>query len=133
MKDQAWLILSEKGIQGMRKGQRRKGQYKPIERPRLERGEYAVLVSVSVPDHVFRPVPLPSAMIEVTEGQIVGPNVDVTVVEPPADPDRDQTPEPPEEDGPRAMPTILQHFERPTTSEFEDFEYPVGLSGDRRG
>lgn len=81
MKDVAWLVVNAKGIVRVVKGRRAK--WHTPERPALSKGEYAVLVSVTVPDSAFAPTPLPTAHIEVPESALVAPTVEVTVEQPP--------------------------------------------------
>jgi hypothetical protein len=84
MKDSCWLIMTSTGIRRMAKG--RNANWKDVQRPKLEKGEYAVLVSVEVPATAFNPRPLPSATIQVSEEQLVAPAVDVTIEDPSAAP-----------------------------------------------
>jgi hypothetical protein len=85
MKDACWLVVSNKGVQRIVKGQTRAWQRQRLDipRPRLAQGEYAVLISVEVPDSAFRPIGLPTAHIKVPESALVGPPVEVQVEDPP--------------------------------------------------
>lgn len=78
MKDSAFLIFNKKGLVRMVKG-RRVPSYGPRVRPALDAGEYAVLVTVNVPDAVFMPQPTPEATITVPESAVVAPRVEVVV------------------------------------------------------
>lgn len=83
MTDSCWLIMSEKGIRRMAKG--RNSNWHDIRRPKLEAGEYAVLISVEVPQTAFKPRPLPSATIVISEESLVAAPIAVEVEDPPAD------------------------------------------------
>lgn len=78
MKDSAFLIFDKKGLRRMVKGHRRGF---PVRRPSLSAGEYAVLVTVNVPESVFKPLPTPQATITVPQSAVVEPVVDVVVTE----------------------------------------------------
>jgi hypothetical protein len=77
MKDSAFLIFNRNGIARLAKGQRRRGM--PRTRPALGAGEYAVLVSLVVPDAVFKPAPLPEATITVRDADVIAPLVEVRI------------------------------------------------------
>lgn len=81
MKDSAYLIFDQKGLRRMVKG-RRVPSYGPRTRPALAAGEYAVLVTVVVPDAVFKPLPTPEATITVPESAVLSPVVEVVVETP---------------------------------------------------
>lgn len=83
MKDSAFLIFNNKGIIRMLKGNAGRPRYASRQRPALAAGEYAVLVTVNVPDAVFKPQPTPEATITVPESGVVAPRVDVLVEVPP--------------------------------------------------
>lgn len=85
MNDSCWLVLKKTGIQRVVKGNTRQWDRArgDIPRPRLAQGEYAVLISVKVPDSAFKPIGLPTAVINVPESALVAPTVDVQVTDPP--------------------------------------------------
>lgn len=88
MKDSAWLVVKSTGIQRIVKGNTRQWQRSrgDIPRPPLRHGEYAVLISVEVPDSAFKPIGLPTATIVVPEHALIAPKVDVEVQQPPPEP-----------------------------------------------
>lgn len=71
MKDSVYLVMNSKGVRHM---------YKT--RPRLKSGEYAVKVKVSVPDEFFNRA-IPEATLEIPDGYMIEPPVDMEVEEPP--------------------------------------------------
>lgn len=81
MRDTFWLILNAKGAVGIRKGRRAK--WHALERPALGRGEYAVALTVDVPDSAFAPSPLPSATLTIPESALVAPAISVELEDPP--------------------------------------------------
>ena len=83
MKDSCWIIMTAKGIRRMTKG--RRANWTPVERPALNAGEYAVLISVEVPDSAFKPRALPEATVRVPESSLVAAPVEVEIEDPPAD------------------------------------------------
>lgn len=83
MKDSCYLIFTKKGVRRIAKG--RRATWGPRERPALEAGEYAVFVTVIVPDAVFAPRTTPEATITVPEVAVIEPRVAVDVQTPPAD------------------------------------------------
>lgn len=85
MNDSCWLIMNARGIRRMAKG--RRSSWRQVERPALEKGEYAVLVSVTVPNTAFKPQALPEATLEIQESQLVAPTVRVAIEEPPPPPE----------------------------------------------
>lgn len=68
MIDSAYLIFNHMGLRRMVKG-KRKGS--PRASPALNRGEYAVLVTVNVPASVFKPTPTAEATITVPETAVI--------------------------------------------------------------
>jgi hypothetical protein len=85
MKDSAYLIFSKTGLRRMVKGSIGPSYRKTYRRPALKQGEYAVFVTVEVPNAVFAPQPTPEATITVPEAAVVVPRVEVEVNMPPAD------------------------------------------------
>ena len=83
MKDAAYLIFTAKGLVRLAKG--RSHRSRPLVRPALHVGEHAVLVTVNVPDSVFKPVPTPRATITVPEAAAVDLVINATVEVPPAE------------------------------------------------
>lgn len=77
MKDSAFLIFNKSGISRLVKG--RHSRHQPHQRPALDAGEYAVLVSVSVPDQIFKPRAIPEATITVPDAAVIEPRVDVAI------------------------------------------------------
>lgn len=86
MKDAAFLIFNKRGLVRMTKG-KRSPSWGPRQRPALNAGEYAVLVSVSIPDKVFAPTPTPEATVTVPESMVIEPPVEVSVEMPPEESD----------------------------------------------
>lgn len=82
MNDSCWIIMTEKGIRRMAKG--RLSNWQEIRRPKLEAGEYAVLISVEVPVSAFKPRALPAATVTISEESLIAAPVQVTVEDPPA-------------------------------------------------
>lgn len=80
MRDSCWLIFNKRGLKRMSKGKRER--YTRV-RPALAAGEYAVRVSVTVPDKVFEDRPIPEASITVPAEAVIEPVV--TVLEPSED------------------------------------------------
>jgi hypothetical protein len=78
MIDSAYLIFNHMGLRRMVKG-KRKGSARTS--PALNRGEYAVLVRVVVPNSVFNPPPTAEATITVPEHAVIiaPPVVELTV------------------------------------------------------
>lgn len=83
MKDSAWLIMNKRGLTRMVKGKTGPSWRKEHVRPALKEGEYAVLISVEVPESAFKPAPLPSASITIPESAIIAAPAHVDVLEPP--------------------------------------------------
>jgi hypothetical protein len=69
MKDAVYLVMNSSGLRKM---------YKT--RPKLKSGEYAVYVSVEVPDEFFRQA-IPRAHLEIPEGYMLEPPIDVALEE----------------------------------------------------
>lgn len=65
MKDSAYLIITENGIVGMKK-----------RIPSLDAGEYAIMVTLNVPDSYFDVV-YPEAVLNVTEEHLVKSDIHV--------------------------------------------------------
>jgi hypothetical protein len=82
VKDSCWLIMTAKGVTRMAKGVTRGRSRWERSRPALKAGEYAVFISVEVPDAAFKPAPLPTATIKVTEASLITPSASVEVLEP---------------------------------------------------
>jgi hypothetical protein len=83
--DTVWLIMKKSGISRIAKGGRKTWRSPHIKRPALAEGEYAVLITVKVPDSAWNPKPLPEATITVPESALVAPAVLVGVTDPPPD------------------------------------------------
>lgn len=81
MRDSCWLIFTKRGLRGASKGKRTR--YGDRERPALKAGEYAVRISVNVPDKVFEDRPIPEATITIPPEAVIEPVV--TVLEPSED------------------------------------------------
>jgi len=81
MKDSFFLICTKNGARRMAKG--RPTKWQPRKLPALAAGEYAVLLSVEIPDSTFAPRPTPEATIRIPESAVIAPPVEVEVLEPP--------------------------------------------------
>lgn len=79
MKDSAYLIFNKNGLRRMMKGTSGPSWAQTRKRPALAAGEYAVLVTVNVPNAIFADRPMPEAIITVPESAVLTPRVDVTV------------------------------------------------------
>jgi len=81
MKDSFFLICTAKGVNRLTKGKHHPWQTPKL--PALAAGEYAVLLSVEIPDSTFAPRPTPEATIRIPESAVIAPPVEVEVLEPP--------------------------------------------------
>lgn len=70
MKSSVYLVFDKLGVREMRKG-----------KPSLAAGQYAVRVTISVPDRMFARM-IPEALVEIPEGAIIEPTVEVQVETP---------------------------------------------------
>lgn len=84
MRDSAFLVFNRQGLVRMVKGMNKRHWNSKRQRPELRAGEYAVLVTVEVPDAVFEPRPTPEATITVSESAVVTPAVHVVTEQAPA-------------------------------------------------
>lgn len=64
---------------GKRNVQHRRFKGATVKQPRLQPGERAIRVKVSIPDKFFEPAGVPTARIEVPEDMLSDPVPDVTV------------------------------------------------------
>lgn len=81
MTDSAFIIVTPKGISRLVKS--RPGRGKPHTRPSLKVGEYAVMITMNVPDLAFQQRPIPQATLDVSVQKMVAPPIEVTQLEPP--------------------------------------------------
>lgn len=81
MKDAFFIISTAKGVRRLVKGRQHRWQDSKL--PALSAGEYAVLLSIEIPDSIFRPRPTPLTTIWIAESAIVAPPVEVEVLDPP--------------------------------------------------
>lgn len=79
MKDSFFLILGRAGARRIIKGKHG--------RPLLAKDEYAVRLSVEIPDSTFAPRPTAEATIRIPESAVIAPSVEVEVLEPPVQAD----------------------------------------------
>lgn len=75
MRDSVYLVFGSQGIDRMTR-----------RAPELGAGEHAVRVRLEVPDSVFRPNPMPDAVLKVPERAVLSPTLEVMTAEPPAAP-----------------------------------------------
>lgn len=79
MQDSAYLIFSKNGLRRMVKGYTGPSWSRKHVRPALKEDEYAVRVTVNVPDSVFAPRSAPEATITIPESAVLVPSAEVSV------------------------------------------------------